>query len=31
MYQTSETKVENKLNLTKIIRGKVHITLLFYK
>ena len=31
MYQTSETMVENKLNLTKIIRGKVHITSLFYK
>ena len=31
MYQTSKTMVENKLNLTKLIRGKVHITSLFYK
>ena len=30
MYQTSETMVKNKLNLTKLIRGKVHITSLFY-
>ena len=31
MYHTSKIMVENKLNLTKLIRGKVHITSLFYK
>ena len=31
MYRTSEIMVENKLNLTKLIREKVHITSLFYK